>query len=76
MPATCAHFFTITQNITRVMPSPRWVTNRSSVCCPARMAPRLLQVALQPAARFFAKGTSRSLLPLPITRSTPSFSPT
>ena len=30
----------ITQNITRVMPSPRWVTNRSSVCCPARMAPR------------------------------------
>ena len=40
MPAASACFFTIIQNITRVMPQPRAVTNRSSVCCPARMTGR------------------------------------
>jgi hypothetical protein len=35
-----ACFFTSIQNITRVMPAPRAVTNRSSVCWPPRMAGR------------------------------------
>ena len=38
--ARSACFFTMIQNITRVMPAPRAVTNRSGVCCAPRISGR------------------------------------